>query len=53
MLHGIDAGGHGFEKGANIVSLLPEAGDTLAANRFGNIPLVQPPANGPLALQAV
>lgn len=40
VLQGIDAGGHGFEKGASIVSLLPEAVDTLAANGFGSIPLV-------------
>lgn len=40
VLQGIDAGGHGFEKGAGIVSLLPEAVDALAAEGFGHIPLV-------------
>jgi nitronate monooxygenase len=40
VLQGIDAGGHGFEKGAGIISLLPEAMDALQANGFGNIPLV-------------
>ncbi|KAF2107745.1 hypothetical protein BDV96DRAFT_505844 [Lophiotrema nucula] len=29
-LQGADAGGHGFEKGAGIISLLPEASDALA-----------------------
>jgi nitronate monooxygenase len=39
-LQGADAGGHGFEKGASIVSLLPEASDTLAREGFSHIPLV-------------
>ncbi|EOA84582.1 uncharacterized protein SETTUDRAFT_163488 [Exserohilum turcica Et28A] len=39
-LQGADAGGHGFEKGASIVSLLPEASDALAAAGFTDIPLV-------------
>ncbi|KAG9190414.1 nitronate monooxygenase [Alternaria panax] len=39
-LQGADAGGHGFEKGASIVSLLPEASDALAAAGFSHIPLV-------------
>lgn len=39
-LQGADAGGHGFEKGASIVSLLPEASDALAAEGFSHIPLV-------------
>jgi nitronate monooxygenase len=39
-LQGTDAGGHGFEKGASIVSLLPEASDALAAEGFSHIPLV-------------
>ncbi|KAB2572763.1 Nitronate monooxygenase [Lasiodiplodia theobromae] len=30
VLQGADAGGHGFERGAGIVSLLPEAADALA-----------------------
>jgi nitronate monooxygenase len=40
ILQGIDAGGHGFEKGAGIISLLPEAADTLAIQGFGHIPLL-------------
>lgn len=39
-LQGADAGGHGFEKSASIVSLLPEAGDALAREGFSEIPLV-------------
>ncbi|KAE8836075.1 hypothetical protein HRS9139_04173 [Pyrenophora teres f. teres] len=39
-LQGADAGGHGFEKGASIISLLPEASDALAAEGFSHIPLV-------------
>ncbi|KAF2726926.1 inosine monophosphate dehydrogenase [Polyplosphaeria fusca] len=39
-LQGADAGGHGFEKGAGIISLLPEATDVLAEEGFGGIPLV-------------
>lgn len=30
-LQGVDAGGHGFEKGAGIISLLPETADALEA----------------------
>jgi len=37
---GADAGGHGFEKGAGIISLLPEVADTLAEHGHGDIPLV-------------
>ncbi|KAI1379821.1 inosine monophosphate dehydrogenase [Hypoxylon crocopeplum] len=40
VLQGADAGGHGFERGAGIISLLPEATDVLGANGFGDIPLV-------------
>ncbi|KAJ9633945.1 hypothetical protein H2199_009194 [Coniosporium tulheliwenetii] len=40
VLQGSDAGGHGFEKGAGIISLLPEAADALADAGFGDIPLV-------------
>ncbi|KAK5000393.1 hypothetical protein LTR66_000750 [Elasticomyces elasticus] len=40
VIQGIDAGGHGFEKGASIISLLPEVADTLAKHGFGDIPLV-------------
>ena len=39
-IQGIDAGGHGFEKGAGIISLLPEVSDTLEKEGFGQIPLV-------------
>lgn len=40
VLQGADAGGHGFEKGAGIISLLPEATDVLQAHGHGDIPLV-------------
>lgn len=40
VLQGIDAGGHGFEKGAGIITLLPESTDTLAAAGFSSIPLL-------------
>jgi nitronate monooxygenase len=40
ILQGADAGGHGFERGASIVSLLPEASDMLSANGLGDIPLL-------------
>ena len=40
VMQGLDAGGHGWEKGAGIVSLLPETKDTLSANGFGHISLV-------------
>lgn len=39
-MQGADAGGHGFEKGAGIISLVPEAVDALAAEGFGHILLV-------------
>ncbi|KAI2465470.1 inosine monophosphate dehydrogenase [Annulohypoxylon bovei var. microspora] len=40
VLQGADAGGHGVERGAGIVSLLPQAADMLQAEGFGDIPLV-------------
>ncbi|KAJ4374825.1 hypothetical protein N0V83_001903 [Neocucurbitaria cava] len=40
VLQGADAGGHGFEKGAGIISLLPEASDTLATDGYSHILLV-------------
>nr|POE63322.1 nitronate monooxygenase [Quercus suber] len=40
VLQGIDAGGHGFEKGAGIISLVPEVADALGAAGLGQIPLV-------------
>jgi len=39
-MQGADAGGHGFEKGAGIISLVPEAVDTLKREGFGHIPLL-------------
>lgn len=39
-VQGSDAGGHGFEKGAGIISLLPEIADSLAENGFSDIHLV-------------
>lgn len=38
-LQGADAGGHGFEKGAGIISLLPETADALATAGF-SVPLL-------------
>jgi nitronate monooxygenase len=40
VMQGLDAGGHGWEKGAGIISLLPEAADVLAENDFGHISLL-------------
>jgi nitronate monooxygenase len=40
IMQGADAGGHGFEKGAGIISLVPEAKDTLALEGCGDIPLL-------------
>ena len=39
-IQGSDAGGHGFEKSAGIISLLPEVADALTAAGHGKIPLV-------------
>lgn len=39
-LQGADAGGHGFEKGAGIISLVPETCDTLAREGFAHIAIV-------------
>ena len=39
-IQGADAGGHGFERGAGIISLVPEVFDTLAREGFSHIPLV-------------
>jgi len=39
-MQGADAGGHGFEKGASVISLLPETTDALAAAGHGDIFLV-------------
>lgn len=40
VMQGLDAGGHGLEKGASIISLLPEASDVLREAGFGAISLV-------------
>lgn len=40
VMQGIDAGGHGSEKGASIVSLLPETSDALENEDLGHIHLV-------------
>ncbi|KIW30704.1 uncharacterized protein PV07_02412 [Cladophialophora immunda] len=40
VMQGADAGGHGFERGASIVSVLPEVADALQAKGLGNIPLL-------------
>jgi len=40
IMQGSDAGGHGFERGASIVSLLPEASDVLTGNGYAQIPLL-------------
>ncbi|KAF2480818.1 hypothetical protein BDY17DRAFT_302449 [Neohortaea acidophila] len=39
-VQGSDAGGHGYEKGAGFISLLPEISDALAANGHNGISLV-------------
>lgn len=39
VMQGSDAGGHGLEKGASIISLLPEAADALQKGGFGSIAL--------------
>ena len=39
-LQGADAGGHGFEAGSGIISLLPEATDALRREGLGHIPLL-------------
>ncbi|KFA70137.1 hypothetical protein S40285_06623 [Stachybotrys chlorohalonatus IBT 40285] len=39
-MQGIDAGGHGYAKGAGIISLIPETQDTLSREGYGNITLI-------------
>jgi len=39
-VQGADAGGHGYERGAGIISLLPEISDALASNGHESIALV-------------
>ncbi|KAJ4352160.1 uncharacterized protein N0V89_007507 [Didymosphaeria variabile] len=39
-LQGADAGGHGFEKGAGVISLVPEAADALKREGCVDIPLL-------------
>ncbi|MCJ1407777.1 hypothetical protein MMC19_001848 [Ptychographa xylographoides] len=40
VMQGLDAGGHGWAKGAGVISLVPETADALAVAGFGDIPLV-------------
>jgi nitronate monooxygenase len=40
VMQGVDAGGHGFDKGAGIISLLPETADALAHSGLADIQLV-------------
>ncbi|KAI9739534.1 MAG: hypothetical protein M1834_006250 [Cirrosporium novae-zelandiae] len=40
VVQGTDAGGHGLERGAGIVSLLPEVKDALERENIKNIPLI-------------
>jgi nitronate monooxygenase len=40
VMQGLDAGGHGWEKGAGVISLLPETADVLAENGYGHIHLL-------------
>ncbi|KAI9697609.1 MAG: hypothetical protein M1836_004559 [Candelina mexicana] len=40
VVQGTDAGGHGLERGAGIISLLPEVADALEEQGFGSIHLV-------------
>ena len=40
VVQGADAGGHGLERGASIISLLPEVADALKVERAGDISLV-------------
>ncbi|EAQ82918.1 hypothetical protein CHGG_10736 [Chaetomium globosum CBS 148.51] len=40
VLQGSDAGGHGHESGASIVSLIPEVADALRAKMLPDIPLI-------------
>ena len=40
VVQGADAGGHGLERGASIISLLPEVADALKHDSMGNISLV-------------
>ncbi|OTA21253.1 hypothetical protein BTJ68_15321 [Hortaea werneckii EXF-2000] len=39
-IQGLDAGGHGFEKGAGIVTLFPEVSDALDSAGYGDMPLL-------------
>ncbi|KAG9234523.1 putative Nitronate monooxygenase [Amylocarpus encephaloides] len=40
IAQGIDAGGHGFERGAGVISLVPEMRDAMDANGFQDVCLV-------------
>lgn len=39
VMQGADAGGHGFEKGAGIISLIPETTDAFEREGYSHIPL--------------
>jgi nitronate monooxygenase len=40
VAQGSDAGGHGFGRGAGIISLIPEIRDTMDSSGFANVPIV-------------
>ncbi|KEF56669.1 uncharacterized protein A1O9_06858 [Exophiala aquamarina CBS 119918] len=40
VLQGSDAGGHGFERGASIVALVPETLDLLRSHSLGSMPIL-------------
>jgi nitronate monooxygenase len=40
IMQGTDAGGHGWQRGAGIISLVPETRDALAAHGFCHVPLL-------------
>lgn len=40
VVQGSDAGGHGFERGASIVALVPETLDLLRSHNLGDIPVL-------------
>lgn len=40
VIQGSDAGGHGYEKGAGVISVLPETVDALSSSGFGHIPIL-------------
>ncbi|KAF2086199.1 NPD-domain-containing protein [Saccharata proteae CBS 121410] len=40
VVQGSDAGGHGLEKGAGVIALLPETADAMSAAGMGDVPLM-------------